>query len=220
MKRNAFTLIELLLAVMLMALILGAIYGVIWAGVRTRQAISDETDALCSLNSAVDVIQNDLQKISCRPKALRILPLLQSGGLIMQISALPASTDDDPQKIYIFLMPATLDASAKLVRHVEPDTAFAEACSSAAGETTTVLTAYSGDENDFEILLEPVEIFRLRCPAGENVWLENSYDIPALPCALEITLATKTAKGKVLSVTRWLTLPVGLGPVATTGAGQ
>jgi len=217
MKRRAFTLIELLLAVMLMALVLGVIYGVVWAGVKSRLAMSAETDALCRVNAAIDVIQGDLQRISCRPKALRILPLAQSGGLIMEITAMPPSANDMPEKICIFTMPQSGRFTPKLVRHIETDSNFAEACKAAGTSDTLVTSASITDDNDFEILLDNVETFKLRCNNG--AWLENSYDVPSLPAVVEITLAVKTDKGKILSVTRVTALPVQAGPLTTAAEG-
>lgn len=211
MKRRAFTLMELLLAVMLMALILGVIYGVVWAGVKSRLALSAETDALSRINAAIDVIQTDLQRISCRPKALRIMPL--AGGTIMEINSMPPSGSDMPEKICIFLMPQSGNFSSKLIRHIETDSAFSDACKAAGtGETILVAAGNATEADDFEILLDNVETFRLRCNNG--AWVENSYDVAVLPAVVEITLAVKTDKGKVISVTRAIALVVQPGPIA------
>lgn len=214
MKNRAFTLIELLLAVVLMALTLSVIYGVVWAGVKSRQALAGETDALCRINSAIDVIQSDLRRISCATGSLRILPLGQTGGVIMEISALPPSASNLPEKVFIFLMPQSGDLASKIIRHVELDSNFAEACKTVG---VTTLTSDENDDNDFEILLDNVDSFRLRCNNGE--WLENSYTASAAPAVVEITASIPTDSGKIVSVTRSIVLPVQAGPIASAAEG-
>ncbi|HPS52642.1 MAG TPA: prepilin-type N-terminal cleavage/methylation domain-containing protein, partial [Phycisphaerae bacterium] len=213
MNRRAFTLLEMLLAVMLMAMVLAVIYGAVWAGVKGRESLAGETDALCRINAAIDVIQADLQRISNSRTALRIMPLA-AGGVIMEISAMPQSDDDTPQKIYVFLMPRSGDVTGKLIRHVEDDSDFADACRAAqTGETILTSAATSTANENFEILLDDVETFRLRCNDGS--WIENLYNNrPTLPAIVEITLSTKTSKGKLISVTRCVAIPVQAGPLA------
>lgn len=217
MKRSAFTLIEVLLAVMLMALVLGVIYGVVWAGVKSRQSLSEETDALSRVNSAIDVIQGDIQRISCRSGALRILPL-PGGGIVLEISAMPPTASDAAQKIYIFLMPQSGSVTPKLVRHIETDANFTDAIKAAeSGETILTTAGAVSDDENFEILLDDVVNFNLRCNNG--AWADNSYSAPAIPGVVEITLVGKTDRGKVVSVTRCVTVPVQAGPISSE-AGQ
>lgn len=207
---KGFTMLELLLATALIALLAGSLYASLRVGMRAGQGALAAVDPTRRAMLAMDLVVQDLQAAAV-PRGIL------AGAFVGEDGRDSAGRDSDSLTFYAIAPAGTVRAGAGDVRAVElsglvsPD---GQEMMLIRGLTTNLLSPQLIDPGQ-EILCRGVRAFNLRYFDG-TAW-SDSWDSTTvedvLPVAIEVTL--EVSKGKevqdgTISLTRIVPIPCGI----------
>ncbi len=126
-KREGFTLAELMLAVTLMVIVLGAVYGAVWSGRITQRKCDEMLQSQSTVQSICGLLEADIATLA-QPdgdKAVlqgKLLARTDGGVLLSLLARRQTRLDSEAMSVDYFFMPAKADTKqpGMLVRRTEP----------------------------------------------------------------------------------------------------
>lgn len=206
--RRAFTLIELLLAIGMVAMLMLSLYVGMSTAFRARRSVSAQTDVMRQAKAALDLIEQDLRSV-LPPGGTLAGPFLGTlAGTVATIDCYSLGADyatlgqpaSDGMR-HVLLMTYEEGAGHTLVRYVTRD-----------------LLGTAGGSPEEEILARDVSTFTVRFYDGTtwtDTW-DSTILSNALPLAAEVNIGIKRPSvddpERVYTLSRLITLPCGLTP--------